>query len=280
MTVSTINPTLSPHIEDYIRGSDMIKIMTGEWNELWRIKKGLQGRPDLSHQFNVQLGLATEDFNIKWAEDNYYLKFNKQAARQMQYGLIKLTGTLDGFSGTNADDEVEYIGIECKHTYSYNTMDKMLDYYMPQLQFYIWIAKLEKMIFSVIFGNQWKAVEVYPSQEYLELMQDNIRMFWDHIVHNSEPDDSNYHNDVLKRNASAYIDSVPINKMTARDASKSNSFTEYTQQYLQHEDAAKSFEVARKALREEIRPNEREVYNDLISVKRNKRGSVRVTKKG
>lgn len=280
MTVSTINPTLSPYIEDFIRGSDMIKIMTGEWNELWRIKKGLQGRPDLSHQFNVQLGLATEDFNIKWAEDNYMLKFNKQAARQMQYGLIKLTGTLDGFSGTNADDEVEFIGIECKHTYSYNTMDKMLDYYMPQLQFYIWIAKLEKMIFSVIFGNQWKAVEVYPSQEYLELMQDNIRMFWDHIVHNSEPDDNNYHNDVLKRNASAYIDSVPINKMTARDASKSNSFTEYTQQYLQHEDAAKTFEAAKKALREEIRPNEREVYNDLISVKRDKRGSVRVTKKG
>jgi hypothetical protein len=280
MTVSTINPTLSPYIEDFVRGSDMIKIMTGEWNELWRIKKGLQGRPDLSFQFNVQLGLATEDFNIKWAEDNYMLKFNKQAARQMQYGLIKLTGTLDGFSAKNADDEVEFIGIECKHTYSYNTMDKMLEYYMPQLQFYIWIAKLEKMIFSVIFGNQWKAVEVYPSEEYLELMKENIKMFWDHIVHNTEPDDNNYHNDVLKRNASAYIDSVPINKMTARDASKSNSFTEYTQQYLQHEDAAKSFEVARKALREEIRPNEREVYNDLISVKRDKRGSVRITKKG
>jgi len=48
MTVSTINPTQSPYIEDYIRGSDMIKIMTGQWNELWRIKKGLQGRPDLS----------------------------------------------------------------------------------------------------------------------------------------------------------------------------------------------------------------------------------------
>jgi hypothetical protein len=279
MTVSTINPTQSPHIEDYIRGSDMIKIMTGEWNELWRIKKGLQGRPDLSHQFNVQLGLATEDFNIKWAEDNYLLTFNKQAARQMQYGLIKLTGTLDGFSGTNAEDEIEYIGIECKHTYSYNTMDKMLEYYMPQLQFYIWIAKLNKIIFSVIFGNQWKAVEVYPSEEYLDGMKDQIKLFWEHIVHNTEPDDLNYNTKVLRDNVLS-IDGVPINKMTARDASQSNSFTEYTQQYLQHEDAAKTFEAAKKALREEIRPNEREVYNDLIAVKRDKRGSVRVTKKG
>jgi len=279
MKVSTINPTQSPYIEDYIRGSDMIDIMNGNWNKLWKIKKGLQGRPDLSFQFNVQLGLATEDFNIKWAEDNYMLKFNKQAARQMQYGLIKLTGTLDGFSGTNADDEIEYIGIECKHTYSYNTMDKMLEYYMPQLQFYIWIAKLNKIVFSVIFGNQWKAVEVYPSEEYLSNMQDQIKLFWEHIIHNTEPDDLNYNTQVLRDNILS-IDGVPINKMTARDASQSNSFTEYTQQYLQYEDAAKTFEAAKKALREEIRPNEREVYNDLIAVKRDKRGSVRVTKKG
>ena len=279
MEVSTINPTQSPHIEDFIRGSDMIDIMNGNWNKLWRIKKGLQGRPDLSFQFNVQLGLATEDFNIKWAEDNYMLKFNKQAKRQLQYGLIKLTGTLDGFSGTNSEDEIEYIGIECKHTYSYNTMDKMLEYYMPQLQFYIWIAKLNKIIFSVIFGNQWKAVEVYPSEEYLDSMKEQIKLFWEHIVHNTEPDDLNYNTQVLRNNVVS-IDGVPINKMTARDASQSNSFTEYTQQYLQHEDAAKTFEAAKKALREEIRPNEREVYNDLISVKRDKRGSVRVTKKG
>lgn len=279
MTVSTINPTQSPYIEDFIRGSDMIDIMNGNWNKLWRIKKGLQGRPDLSLQFNVQLGLATEDFNIKWAEDNYLLVFNKQAARQMQYGLIKLRGTLDGFSGFNTEGEIEYIGIECKHTYSYNTMDKMLEYYMPQLQFYIWIAKLNKIIFSVIFGNQWKAVEVYPSEEYLDNMKEQIKLFWEHIVHNKEPDDLDYNIQDLRNNVVS-IDGVPINKMTARDASKSNSFTEYTQQYLQHEDAAKSFEAAKKALREEIRPNEREVYNDLISVKRDKRGSVRVTKKG
>ena len=279
MTVSSINPTLSPYIEDFIRGSDMIDIMNGNWNKLWRIKKGLQGRPDLSFQFNVQLGLATEDFNIKWAEDNYMLKFNKQAARQIQYGLIKLKGTLDGFSGTNSEDEIEYIGIECKHTYSYNTMDKMLEYYMPQLQFYIWIAKLNKIIFSVIFGNQWKAVEVYPSEEYLDGMKDQIKLFWEHIVHNTEPDDLNYNTDVLRNNVIS-IDGVPINKMVARDASKSNSFTEYTQQYLDNEDAAKTFEAAKKALKEEVRPNEREVYNDLISVKRDKRGSVRVTKKG
>ena len=228
MTVSTINPTISPMKEDYIRGSDMIDIMNGNWNKLWNIKKGLKGRPDLSHQFNVQLGLATEEFNIKWAEENYLLSFNQQAKRTLSYGSIPLSGTLDGFSAVNSENEMEFIGIECKHTYSYNTMDKMLDFYMPQLQFYIWLGKLNKMIFSVIFGNQWKAVEVYPSAEYLELMKDQIKMFWD----------------------------------------------------LDHEGNAKQFEMAKKMLKEEIKSNEREVYNDLVSVKKDSRGSVRITKKG
>jgi len=279
MTVSTINPTISPMKEDYIRGSDMIDIMNGNWNKLWNIKKGLKGRPDLSHQFNVQLGIATEQFNIKWAEENYLLSFNEQASSQLIYGSIPLTGTLDGFSPQNSEGEKEFIGIECKHTYSYNTMDKMLDFYMPQLQFYIWLAKLDKMIFSVIFGNQWKAVEVYPSAEYLELMKDQIKMFWDTLVHNKEPDDLNYNNQVLKDNP-ASIDSVPINKLVARDASKSNSFVINSRMYLDHEGNAKQFEMAKKMLKEEIKSNEREVYNDLVSVKKDSRGSVRITKKG
>jgi len=33
-------------------------------------------------------------------------------------------------------------------------------------------------------------------------------------------------------------------------------------------------------LKEEIKSNEREVYNDLVSVKKDSRGSVRITKKG
>ena len=39
---------LSAHEENYIRGSDMVSIMTGKWNELYKIKTGKIGRVDLS----------------------------------------------------------------------------------------------------------------------------------------------------------------------------------------------------------------------------------------
>ena len=57
-------PKLKPMKEDFIRGSDMVSLMRGNWQDLYQIKKGLVGRDDLSKQFNVQLGTFTETFNM------------------------------------------------------------------------------------------------------------------------------------------------------------------------------------------------------------------------
>ena len=37
----------APMREDFIRGSDMVSLMQGKWEELWKIKMGLLGRKDL-----------------------------------------------------------------------------------------------------------------------------------------------------------------------------------------------------------------------------------------
>ena len=47
-----------------IGGSDASKIMNGEWHELWEIKTGRKEDADLSDVFHVQLGHATEKFNL------------------------------------------------------------------------------------------------------------------------------------------------------------------------------------------------------------------------
>ena len=43
----------APMREDFIRGSDMVSLMQGKWEELWKIKMGLLGRKDLRYEFNV-----------------------------------------------------------------------------------------------------------------------------------------------------------------------------------------------------------------------------------
>ena len=81
------------------------------------------------------------------------------------------------------------------------------------------------------------------------------------------------------RTSQAIKDAIKIDGKTKRDVSQSNSFTEACTDYLLHEGTAKLFEKAKKLLKEEIKPDESEIYNDILSIKRDKRGSVRITKK-
>jgi len=266
----TVEPRHSPNREDFIRGSDMVSLMQGKWNELYKIKMGYLGRKDLSHLFNVNLGTFTEDFNLQWAEERYEYNFvNKFNVSQTKlYGSIKLQGSPDGM------DTDRKVIIECKHTHSRNDMETVIDFYMPQIQFYLYVTGYKQCLLSVIFGNTYDAVVVDASDEYQTYMLDRIKMFWECVVHGNEPDDVATVVDKLMTNK------IPINGKTKRDVSKSNSFTETTNAYMMFEDTAKKFESAKKLLKEEIKPDEAEIYNDVLSIKRDKRGSIRITKKG
>ena len=258
----------APMREDFIRGSDMVSLMQGKWEELWKIKKGLLGRKNLRHEFNVRLGSFTETFQMIWLEEYFAYSFIPQQAYTKMYGSIKLQGTLDGI------DQDTNIGLECKHTHSRNDMDYMLDYYMPQMQFYMYISGLPQMFFSVIFGNTHGAAIVDANADYQNNMLDKIKAFWEYVTHNQRPED------VLIKTKQIIKDNVAINGMVKRDASSSNSFTVAVSQYLHNEDAAKEFEQAKKDIKAEMKDNEAEIYNEFVSVKRDKRGSIRITKKG
>jgi len=258
----------APMREDFIRGSDMVSLMQGKWEELWKIKMGLLGRKDLSNEFNVQLGSFTEIFNLNWLAKYYQYDFIPQQSYTKMYGSIKLQGTLDGV------DRDKDIGVECKHTHSRNDIDYMLDYYMPQMQFYLYISGLNQMAFSVIFGNKHECVVVGENQDYQYDMLDKIKAFWEYVVHNERPED------VLIKVKQSIKDNVAINGKVKRDVSSSNSFSIAVMEYFHNQDAAKLFEQAKKDIKAEMKDNESEIYNDFVSVKRDKRGSIRITKKG
>ena len=65
--------------------------------------------------------------------------------------------------------------------------------------------------------------------------------------------------------------------MVRRDASRDNAFIYAAHTYLEHELAAKTFEGAKKDLKAMVGSDEREVYCNSLTVKRDKRGSLRIT---
>ena len=249
----------------FIGGSDCVKIMQGDWLELWQIKTGRINPPDLSKNLAVQMGIHTEDFNLEWFENEYdCVLSDHQREYRHPIGIVPARGTIDAMFG----DAV----VEAKHTNSFNKMDDIIQRYMPQIQLYCRLAESPDAYLSVIFGNsKWESTVVSYDKSYFNSMWAVVSDFWGYVVRDEEPP-----SDVETGHIST--DSVPVDNMVVRDASTSNEFVSTAATYVQGLEQDKVFQNAKKSLKEMVAPNEREVYCDFLTVRRDKRGALRIIK--
>ena len=249
----------------FIGGSDCVKIMQGDWLELWQIKTGREKSPDLSRNLAVQMGIHTEDFNLDWFETEYACVLSDhQREFEDTIGTVPVKGTIDGMFG----DAI----VEAKHTNSYNTMEKVIQYYMPQIQLYCRLAEAPDAYLSVIFGNgKWESAVVSYDYSYFNSMWAVVSDFWGYVVRDEEP--------VGVQTPDISTNSISVDNMVVRDASTSNEFVSTAATYVHGIEQDKVFQNAKKSLKEMVAPNEREVYCDFLTIKRDKRGSLRITKR-
>ena len=150
----------------FIGGSDCVKIMQGDWYDLWQVKTGRIDPEDLSDNIAVQLGVFTEDFNLKWFEKQHKVVL---AAHQKEYiekiSGVMAKGTIDaGIRGYNTI-------VEAKHTNAFTNIDEQIARYMPQIQLYCRLANCEGAYLSVIFGNgKWESAHVAYDEDYFNSM--------------------------------------------------------------------------------------------------------------
>lgn len=254
----------------FIGGSDMNVIMNGDWRKLWLVKTGRQESDDLSNNLAVQLGSYTEQFNIDWfskslTNDRYISSTSTQQEFKILWQDIPLKGTVDAIV------KPDHAILECKHTYEYNTMENCLRQYMPQMQFYMWLAQSDSCYLSIIFGNRkWECVNVSADKNYLERMQVHLSEFWRCVSEDTEP---------FQTPAQISIDKILVDDMVRRDATGDNEFISLCHDYISFQEEAQAFESAKNDLKAMVGDNEREVYCDLLTIKRDKRGSLRITTK-
>ena len=254
----------------FIGGTDAKRIIEGDWHDLWLVKTGRKESDNLDHVLPVQLGKHTEPFNIEW--------FEKQTDNVVHKDQLELSQTVDGvpYKGT-IDGMVKgkKAIIEAKHTNAFYNMERIIQDYMPQYQLYMHLAKqnfdIEGCYLSVIFGNmEWQSKFISYSESYAAMSHDLCRAFWKHVTDDVEPDTS-----IALINADLSTDNIPVDQMVRRDASKDNAFVSLAQDYIEGEAKAKSFEVAKKSLKQMVADNEREVYCDQLTIKRAANRSLR-----
>ena len=124
--------------QGFIGGSDCVKIMQGEWLQLWKVKTGRAQSDDLSDNIAVQLGSYTEDFNLKWFEKQYNCVLTHHQNELSEIiGSVPAKGTIDAAFNMQP--------VEAKHTNAFNTMNDIIDRYMPQIQMYAKLAGWKRM---------------------------------------------------------------------------------------------------------------------------------------
>mgnify|MGYP003633070716 FL=1 len=258
----------------FIGGSDCVKIMQGKWQELWEIKTGKREPEDLYDNIAVQLGMLTEDFNLEWFEKEHdvILSNHQKEFQEPLYtdGItVPIKGTIDASFGRNL--------VEAKHTNQFNNMDSLIEYYMPQIQCYLWLSRskltgfgVEGCYLSAIFGNsKWESAFVSANIEYQNTMWKVVSDFWGYVDRDEEPNDFDQSTHVSQ-------DKIAVDGMVKRDASKENGFVSAAFDYIKYKDEAKLFESSKKHLKQLVNENEREVYSELLSIKRSKNGSLRI----
>ena len=250
----------------FIGGSDCYRIMNGEWHDLWLEKTGREQPDDLSDIFAVRLGTYTEEFHIRELEETLNVKITRQFKHEREIDGVPCRATLDGVYGG--------IGVECKHTNERQTMSKQLERYMPQLQFYMMVTGIERMVFSCIFGNRTREHTLVDSNmPYRHEMLLQLIDFWQYVKDDMEPDRG------LVSVVMPSMDAVPINSMVAIDASTNNQFMADAEIYAVTKDKATAHEKAKKRLKEMMPSNCREMYCSDFAMRRAANGSIRMVTK-
>ena len=262
----------------FIGGSDLYNILRGDWHDLWLVKTGRKEADNLDHIFRVQLGTMTELFNLYWLSKDTGLALLQSeeieekkliVKARSHVGLIEIP--IKAMVDAIAEDEqgVQYV-VECKHTSSNRSMNDMLESYMPQVQMYMHCHAIDKAYLSVIFGNTHDYCVVDRSKEYFNAVIDRVADFWQFVVDDTEP----------PMDAAQYkIDwsSIDINGLKLRDASKDNHFTSLASDFVETQGQAKQHDAVKKELKSLVAADEREVFCDLLTIKRDKRGACRIT---
>ena len=245
-----------------IGGSDANIILSGDSERvlrLWQEKRGEAEPEDLSSRLAVVLGCWTEEFNRQW-----YAKLSGNpvvdAGAQLTCSEFRWRKcTLDGVvAGSGAI-------FEAKHTNSFVKAEDVLERYMPQLQHNMAVAKADRAVLSVIFGNaKYEMFEVAADWLYqLDLLKAE-KAFWNAVLSGEPP---------------VAMEAPPAPRPIAtRELSfeGNNAWASAAADWLETSKAAKIHACATKTLKELLEEDVKRAFGHGIEARRSKVGAVTI----
>lgn len=243
-----------------LTASRVAVLMTGDSEGVLRLYKEMIGElpeEDLSAEWPVQLGSATERLNLDWYE--------RKAGPVLRRGEVAVhpknpwaACTLDGWDGKLG------CPIECKHVGGREPIEVVIDRYQPQMQWQMEVTGARQCALSVISGAS------EPRIEYIDC-------------------DAVYAGEMLRRGKKFMIcvaaqlpplklppvpAPIPIDKMREVDFSENEVWRQEAGIWLQTYQAAKSAKDAEQVLKNMIEADVRKAFGCGIRITRDKAGRL------
>ena len=158
--------------------------------------------------------------------------------------------------------------VECKHTSSFNSVDKVHDTYYPQLQWQLYVTGYQKVILSVIYGNDFRLPDsitfVERNELYLREMVRKVNTWYDKHITNDEP----IVDDVT---APQFI---PLDERQDYDYSTNNEWVNHAVNYVMSKSQYDLHNSSKKELKNLIPNDAKTVIGGGVEVKVGKTGRV------
>ena len=245
-----------------IGGSDANIILSGDSERvlrLWQEKRGETKPEDLGGRLSVVLGCWTEDFNRQWYE--------KLTGYPVSDAGLEVTCSQFRWRKCTLDGVVENAGaiFEAKHTNNFVKPDEVLERYMPQLQHNMAVARADRAVLSVIFGNaRYEMFEVAADWLYqLDLLQAE-KAFWNAVLSGEPP-------------VAAEAPPAP-RPVATRELSfeGNNAWAAAAADWLETSKAAKTHATACKSLKQLLEEDVRRAFGHGIEARRSKAGAITI----
>jgi predicted phage-related endonuclease len=247
---------------DFIGGSDARTIMGGDekaLNRLWQEKRGEVAPVDLSGILIVQLGLATEDLNRSWYEQNSGHRITDIQRHVSHRTIPFMAATLDGLV-----KEIRAV-FEAKFMLPWSFSEEAAaEKHMAQLQHNMLVTGTKKSVLSVITGGgKWIEISIEADPIYQTILIAAEKAFWSAVRTGERP---------------ALFDCEPpkprIEAVKIVDMNASNSWAESAGLFRDTHRAHTDHERAKRELKSLMSEDAKEATGHGIRAKRSKSGAV------
>jgi predicted phage-related endonuclease len=262
MSISLRKQLHKPDRTHFIGGSDA-RIIMGQDEKallrLWREKRGEVVPLDLSGVLIVQLGLATEDLNRRWYEQNSGHRIGDVQRHAIHRTIPWMAATLDGLvRETGAIFEAKFM-----LPWSFSE-EAAAEKHMAQLQHNMLVAGTRKAVLSIISGGgKWVELSVEADPIYQTILIAAEKAFWQAVKTGETP---------------ALFDCEPpkprIEALRVVDMNASNSWAEFAGLFRDTQGAHTDHERAKSELKSLMPEDAKEAMGHGIRAKRSKSGAV------